>query len=53
MYGGKTNEDFKVTHCSTANTQKSVNLFDELLSEFKGDRNCVTMDYVYMGDIMA
>ena len=53
MYRGKTNEDLNVTHCNTANTQKWVNLFDELLKKFKGDGHCVTMDSAYMGDIMA
>ena len=53
VYGGKSDEDLNHKHCNTANTQKWVNLYDELLDAFKGAGHCVTMDSAYMGDIMA
>ena len=37
VYGGKTDEDLCKKHVNTANTQKWINLYDELLDSFKGE----------------
>ena len=53
VYGGNHVEGLNHKHHNTANTQKWVNLFDEMLEEFKGTGMCMTMDSAYMGDIMG
>ncbi|KAL7527926.1 hypothetical protein ACHAXR_002197 [Thalassiosira sp. AJA248-18] len=53
VYGGKHDEGLNHQHHNTANTQKWVNLYDEMLEEFKGIGMCMTMDSAYMGDIMG
>eukprot|EP00956_Cyclotella_meneghiniana_P001713 scaffold1870_cov73-Cyclotella_meneghiniana.AAC.4 len=53
VYGGKHDEDLNVTHPSnTASTQKWVNLYNEMLHDFKDKGMCVTLDSAYSGDIL-
>ena len=54
VYGGAKNKDLSNTkHANTSNPQKWVNLYNLMLSPFKGKGRCVTMDSAYMSDIMA
>ncbi|KAL7536120.1 hypothetical protein ACHAXR_006945 [Thalassiosira sp. AJA248-18] len=53
VYGGKHDEGLNHVHHNTANTQKWVNLYDEMLEEFKGRGMCMTMDSAYMGGVMG
>ncbi|KAL7527939.1 hypothetical protein ACHAWF_002369 [Thalassiosira exigua] len=53
VYGGSSDEDLSGTHRNTASTQKWVNLYDDMLDEFKGNGHCLTVDSAYMGDIFA
>ena len=54
MYGGAKDEDLSnMKHANTSNLQKWVNLYNLMLSPFKGKGRCVTMDSAYMSDIMA
>jgi hypothetical protein len=53
VYEGKHDESLNHVHENTANTQKWVNLYDEMIDEFKGIGMCMTMDSAYMGDIMG
>ena len=52
VYGGKHDEDLNVTHPNTASTQKWVNLYNEMLHDFKDKGMCVTLDSAYSGDIL-
>ncbi|KAL7527968.1 hypothetical protein ACHAXR_007787 [Thalassiosira sp. AJA248-18] len=52
VYGGKHDEGLNHVHHNTAITQKWVNLYDEMLEEFKGMGMCM-MDSAYMGDVMV
>ena len=45
--------DLNQVHNNVQNTQTWVKLYDIMLDQFKGEGRCVTMDSVYMGDIMA
>jgi hypothetical protein len=49
----KSDEGLDKLHQNTANTQKWVNLYNEMLDDFKGRGTCMTMDSAYMGDIMG
>ena len=54
VYGGAKDEDLSNTkHANTSNLQKWVNLYNLMLSLFKGKGRCVTMDSPYMSDIRA
>jgi hypothetical protein len=53
VYGGKSDEGLDKLHQNTANTQKWVDLYNEMLDDFKGRGTCMTMDSAYMGDIMG
>ena len=53
IYRGKSNEDLEVKHQNTATLHKWVNLYKNILDKFKRKGQCVTMDSVYMGGIMA
>ena len=52
-YGGKTDDDLyhEMEHCATV--QKWVNLFDQMLENFKGCRHVVTADSAHVGEIMC
>ena len=52
-YKGKSDEDLDVKHNNTATLQKWISLYDIMLDTFKGQGHCVTMDFAYIGDIMA
>ena len=47
VYGGKHDAGLNRVHQNTANTQKWVNLYDEILDAFKGLGMCCTMDSAY------
>ena len=51
-YGGKIDGDLQGHHSHTARQQKFVNLFDIMLSQFRGNGHHVTCDSAYMGDII-
>ena len=51
--GGRYDEGLDYVHENTTSTQKWVNLYNEMLAEFKGRGMCLTMDSAYMGDIMG
>ena len=53
VYGGKSDEGLNFCHDNTATTQKWVNLYSEILDDFKDMCMACTMDSAYMGDIMA
>jgi hypothetical protein len=53
VYGGKHNDGLNKRHRNTANTQKWVNLYNEMLHDFKGFGVCCTLDSAYMGDILG
>jgi hypothetical protein len=53
VYGGRYDEGLDYVHENTTSTQKWVNLYNEMLAEFKGRGMCLTMDSAYMGDIMG
>jgi hypothetical protein len=53
VYEGKHDESLNHVHENTANTQKWVNLYDEMIDEFKGIGMCKTMDLACMGDIIG
>jgi hypothetical protein len=48
VYGGKHDEGLKHRHANTATTQKWVNLYDEMLDDFKGFGMCCTLDSAYI-----
>ena len=53
-YGGKPDGDLSnVRHENVLTDQKWINLYDMMLTPFKGNRHCVTWDSAYMGDIIA
>mmetsp|Transcript_2847 Transcript_2847/g.5763 ORF Transcript_2847/g.5763 Transcript_2847/m.5763 type:complete len:366 (+) Transcript_2847:358-1455(+) len=52
-YGGRSDEDLDTKHQNTATLQKWINLYNIMLDNFKGQGHCVTINSVYMGDIMA
>eukprot|EP00956_Cyclotella_meneghiniana_P033550 scaffold96912_cov61-Cyclotella_meneghiniana.AAC.1 len=53
VYGGKADEGLDYVNKHTANTQKWVNLYDEMFEEFKDNGMCCTLDSAYMGDILG
>ena len=54
VYGGAKDEDpSNNKHTNTTNLQKWVNLYNLILEPLKGKWRCVTIDSVYMSDIMA
>ena len=53
VYGGAKDDNLNGIHSNTSNLQKWVNLYDLILQPFKGKGRCVTMDSVYMSEIMA
>ena len=52
-YGGKDDGDIQGRHQHTVGQQKFINLFDIMLSSFRGNGHYVTCDSAYMGNIMA
>mmetsp|Transcript_14103 Transcript_14103/g.29816 ORF Transcript_14103/g.29816 Transcript_14103/m.29816 type:complete len:284 (-) Transcript_14103:390-1241(-) len=52
-YGGRSDENLDIKHNNTATLQKWINLYNIMLDNFKGQGHCVTINSVYMGDIMA
>ena len=53
VYDGKHSKGLNHANHNTANTQKWVNLYDEMLEEFKRLGRCMPIDSSYMGDIMG
>jgi hypothetical protein len=56
LHGGKHDEGLNRKHVNTANTQKWVNLYNEMLDDFKRLGVfvvCCTLDSAYMGDILG
>jgi hypothetical protein len=51
--GGASDGNLEKTNKNTVTTQKWVNLLPLMLESFKNNSHCVTMNIVYMGDIMA
>ena len=52
VYGGKHDEGLNKVHQNTSSTQKWVNLYNEMLDEFKHQGMCCTLDSAYCGDIL-
>ena len=52
-YGGKSDYLLEYINDNTITKQKWINLYDIMLYLFKGSGQCVTMDLVYMGDVMV
>ncbi len=53
VFGGKTDGNLGHHQDNTSGIQKWVNLLDHMLHALKGNGHCMTMDSVYMGNIMA
>ena len=53
VYGGKSDKDLSQTSTHTGKVQKRVNLLNKMLDAFRNAGHHVTMDSVYMGNIMA
>ena len=53
MYDGAKDDDLDRIHENTLNLQKWVSLYNLILKQFKGKGRCVTMDRLYLSDIMA
>jgi hypothetical protein len=53
VYRGKSDKGLDRVHLNTTSTQKWVNLYDDMLEEFKGQWICVMMNLTYMGDVMG
>ena len=54
MLWGKGGGDLSnVRHENVLTDQKGINLYDMMLTSFKGNGDCVTCDSAYIGDIIA
>lgn len=53
VYGGAHDDGLGHRHENTANVQKWINLYDNMLDEFKGRGMCCTLDSAYMGDTIG
>ena len=51
--GGKDGDLSNTRHENVLTDQKWINLYDMMLTPFKGNGHCVTCDSAYMGDIIA
>ena len=53
LWGEKDGDLSNTRHENVLTDQKWINLYDMMLTPFKGTGHCVTCDSAYMGDIIA